>query len=42
MLASGGLWHGKSKLSKEPMLVIYTLISGLLFLGVLARIVVAY
>ena len=44
MLVRGWLWQGKSKakVSREPMLFIYTLISGLLFLGVLARIAAAY
>ncbi len=41
MLARGWLWHGKSKVNREPMLFIYTLISGLLLLAVMARIAAA-
>ena len=33
--------QGKSKISREPMIFIYSLISGLLGLGVLMRIAVA-
>ncbi len=41
MLVKGWLWQSKRKVSREPMLLIYTLISGLLGLGVLVRIAVA-
>ena len=41
MLVRGWLWQCKGKGCREPMLFIYTLISGLLGLGVLLRIVVA-
>ena len=41
MLVRGRLWQGKSKVNREPMLFIYTLIIGFLGLGVLVRIAVA-
>ncbi len=40
MLIRGLLWQGKSRVSREPMLFIYTLIAGLLGLGVLMRIAI--
>ena len=41
MLIRGWLWQGKGKGSREPMLLLYALIVGLLGLGVLMRIAVA-
>lgn len=40
MLVRSWLWQRKSKASREPMLLIYILISVLLGLGVLMRIAV--
>ena len=41
MLVRGRRRQGKGKASREPMLLIYALIGGLLGLGILMRIAVA-